>query len=119
MSEWTQEHTAALDYQITYFAELDPGRLVLMLAQQGLRAHGTVLHACKLGYGTGLSTVIHAAASNVQWWGTNYNPSHAQWANELADQADVPVALHDQSFLDFCQRTDLPDFDFIALPGHA
>ena len=117
MREWTQEHTAALDYQITYFAELNPNRLGLMLAHQGLQANDRVLHACELGYGTGLSTVIHAAASNVQWWGTDYNPAHAQWANALADQAGVPVELHDQSFLDFCQRGDLPDFDFIALHG--
>lgn len=117
MREWTQEHTATLDYQITYFAELNPTRLPLMLARQGLQAHARVVHACELGYGTGLSTVIHAAASGVQWWGTDYNPAHAQWANALADQAGVPVQLHDQSFLDFCQRDDLPDFDFIALHG--
>ncbi|MES2582176.1 MAG: methyltransferase regulatory domain-containing protein [Pseudomonadota bacterium] len=117
MREWTQEHTAALDYQITYFAELNPARLPLVLAHQGLQAHDRVVHACELGYGTGLSTVIHAAASNVQWWGTDYNPAHAQWANALADRAGVPVQLHDQSFLDFCQREDLPDFDFIALHG--
>lgn len=117
MREWTQEHTAALDYQITYFAELNPARLPLVLAHQGLQANTRVLHACELGYGTGLSTVIHAAASNVQWWGTDYNPAHTQWANALADQAGVPVQLFDQSFLDFCQREDLPDFDFIALHG--
>ncbi len=117
MSEWTQEHTAALDYQTTYFSELNPARLPLLLAQQGLRANATVVQACELGYGTGLSTVVHAAASNVQWWGTDYNPAHAQFANALVDQAGVAVQLHDQSFLDFCQRTDLPDFDFIALHG--
>lgn len=117
MREWTQEHTAALDYQITYFSELNPARLPLMLAHQGLQATDRVVHACELGYGTGLSTVIHAAASSVQWWGTDYNPAHTQWANILADQAGVPVQLHDQSFVDFCQRGDLPDFDFIALHG--
>ncbi len=117
MREWTQEHTATLDYQITYFSELNPSRLPLMLARQGLQAQARVVHACELGYGTGLSTLIHAAASNVQWWGTDYNPAHAQWANTLADQAGVPVQLHDQSFLDFCQRDDLPEFDFIALHG--
>ncbi|MES2948622.1 MAG: class I SAM-dependent methyltransferase [Pseudomonadota bacterium] len=117
MSEWTQEHTATLDYQTTYFSELNPARLALLLAQQGLRANARLLHACELGYGTGLSTAIHAAASHVQWWGTDYNPAHAQFANELADHAGVPVELHDQSFLDFCQRDDLPDFDFIALHG--
>lgn len=117
MREWTQEHTAALDYQITYFAELNPARLSWMLARQGVQANTRVVHACELGYGTGLSTLIHAAASGVQWWGTDYNPAHTQRANALADQAGVPVQLFDQSFQDFCQRDDLPDFDFIALHG--
>lgn len=83
MSEWTQEHTATLDYQTTYFSELNPARLPLVLAHQGLQAQTRVEHACELGYGTGLSTLIHAAASNVQWWGTDYNPAHTQWANTL------------------------------------
>jgi hypothetical protein len=117
MNDWTQEHTSTLDYQTTYFQELNPARLALMLAHQGLCTNDRVLHACELGYGVGLSTVIHAAASEVQWWGTDYNPAHAQWANSMAEQAEVRVALHDQSFLDFCQRDDLPDFDFIALHG--
>lgn len=112
-----QDHTATLDYQTTYFCELNPARLQLMLANQRLRARGAVLHACELGYGTGLSSVIHAAASNIHWWGTDYNPAHAQWAHDLAGQGGVSVNLVDQSFQDFCQRGDLPDFDFIALHG--
>lgn len=117
MSEWTQDHTAALEYPTTYFAELNPNVLAPMLANNRLQAAGHVVHACELGYGTGLSAVIHATASQVQWWGTDYNPAHAQFATALADHAGVAAHLVDQSFEEFFQRPDLPDFDFIALHG--
>lgn len=117
MTDRTQDHTATLEYQTTYFPELNPARLELMLANQRLRSNGGVVHACELGYGTGLSTVIHAAAANVQWWGTDYNPAHAQFANAMAGEGGVALTLLDQSFQEFCQRQDLPDFDFIALHG--
>jgi SAM-dependent methyltransferase len=117
MSEWTQDHTAALEYPTTYFAELNPALLAPMLANKQLQAPARVVHACELGYGTGLSAVIHASASAVQWWGTDYNPAHAQFAATLAEQAGVLTHLADQSFEEFFQRPDLPDFDFIALHG--
>ncbi len=117
MSEWTQDHTAALEYPTTYFAELNPAVLAPMLTSNRLQAPGQVVHACELGYGTGLSAVIHASASHVQWWGTDYNPAHAQFATSLADHAGVATHLVDQSFEEFFQRADLPDFDFIGLHG--
>ena len=117
MSEWTQDHTATLEYQTTYFSELNPGRIALVLANQRLRSGSQMLNACELGYGTGLSTVIHATASEVQWWGTDYNPGHAQFANELIQEAGVHATLSDNSFEEFCNRADLPEFDFIALHG--
>lgn len=73
--------------------------------------------ACELGFGQGVSVNVHAAASSVRWWGTDFNPAQAGYAQELARVANNKAQLFDQSFAQFCARGDLPDMDFIALHG--
>jgi SAM-dependent methyltransferase len=70
-----------------------------------------------LGYGQGLSVVLHAAASGGEWWGTDFNPAQAAFAQHLAAVAGARASLFDQPFAEFCQRPDLPDFAFIGLHG--
>lgn len=36
--------------------------------------------ACELGFGQGMSANLHAAASVVQWSGTDFNPAQAAFA---------------------------------------
>jgi len=72
--------------------------------------------ACELGFGQGLSTNIHAAASINTWYGTDFNPSQASFAQELAKVSWSGAQLYDESFTEFCAR-DLPDFDYIGLHG--
>lgn len=114
MTDWTSGYVAAIDYTHGYYTELNPGRIKLAFAANGL-AYPDVGSACELGFGQGISTNIHAAASTVSWWGTDFNPSQAGFAQTLG--AVSGARLFDDSFADFCQRTDLPDFDFIALHG--
>jgi hypothetical protein len=116
MSDWTSGYIADIGYTFGYYAELQPLRMKLPFAASGL-ASPDVKNACELGYGQGLSTNIHAAASGTQWWGTDFNPAQAGFAQELARASGAPAHLFDQSFEEFCSRTDLPDFDFIALHG--
>ncbi len=73
--------------------------------------------ACELGFGQGVSINMHAAASNVQWWGTDFNPSHAGFALELAQASGARAHLFDESFAELCARTDVPQMDYIALHG--
>ena len=73
--------------------------------------------ACELGFGQGVSINTHSAASDVQWYGTDFNPSQASFAKELTDISGSNTHIYDQSFSEFCNRTDLPDFDFIGLHG--
>lgn len=92
-----------------------------MRAQLALCSAGIVTPnievACELGFGQGLSINLHAAASDVEWYGTDFNPAQAAFAQQLAQQAKSQAHLFDQSFEAFCQRLDLPDFDYIGLHG--
>lgn len=73
--------------------------------------------ACELGFGQGLSTNIHAAASVTKWYGNDFNPAQASYAKELAEKSGADATLYDDSFEDFLNRQDLPDFDYIGLHG--
>ncbi|MEM8811130.1 MAG: methyltransferase regulatory domain-containing protein [Pseudomonadota bacterium] len=116
MTDWTEGYVADIDYAFAYNHELNPVRMPLALLSRGLQppAIGT---ACELGFGQGLGTNIHAAASSVAWYGTDFIPAQAAFAQELSDVAGSGAVLLDEAFDDFCHRTDLPDFDFVALHG--
>jgi SAM-dependent methyltransferase len=116
MTDWTGGYVADVAYTFGYYAELSPlrARLALLNARVALPANAT---ACELGFGQGLSTNIHAAATATQWYGTDFNPSQAGFAQELAQAFPGGPALYDQAFAEFCARPDLPDFDYIGLHG--
>jgi hypothetical protein len=116
MSDWTAGYVADIGYTYGYYSELNPLRLKLPFLNAGL-AYPQTGTACELGFGQGLSANIHAAASSAQWWGTDFNPAQAGFAQELAQASGSGAQLFDQSFEEFCSRADLPDFDFIGLHG--
>ena len=116
MDDWTAGYVADIGYTYGYYPELNPLRVQLAFLNAGLAfpQSGT---ACELGFGQGMSTNIHAAASMTQWSGTDFNPSHAAFAQELATVAGAGACLFDEAFAEFCVRDDLPDFDTIGLHG--
>jgi SAM-dependent methyltransferase len=116
MQDWTAGYVADIGYTFGYYAELNPLRVQIAFLNAGLRAPhiGT---ACELGFGQGISTNMHAAASVTQWCGTDFNPSQAGFAQELAATAQAGARLFDDTFAQFADRTDLPDFDYIGLHG--
>lgn len=116
MKDWTAGYVADIGYTYGYYAELNPARLNLALLNAGL-ACPEIKNACELGFGQGLSVNLHAAASNVNWYGTDFNPSQASFAQELAQASGANCHLFDEAFEQFCSRTDLPDFDYIGLHG--
>lgn len=116
MSDWTSGYVADIGYTFGYYSELNPQRIKLSFLNAGL-VFPEITTACELGYGQGLSLNIHSAASSVKWYGTDFNPSQAGFARELADISGSGANLYDQSFEEFCNRNDLPDFDFISLHG--
>jgi SAM-dependent methyltransferase len=116
MTDWTDGYIADIDYIYGYYYELNPARARLALLLRGIAA-GRTANACELGFGQGVSINIHSAASPVRWWGTDFNPSQAALARELGAFSGSADRLFDESFAEFAERTDLPEFDFIGLHG--
>ncbi len=116
MDSWSEGYVAEVGYTHGYYPELNPLRLKLALLFSEL-AFPAVETACELGFGQGLSIATHAAASPVQWHGTDFNPAQASQALDLVRASGASARLRDEAFADYCHRTDLPDFDFIALHG--
>ena len=116
MSNWHAGYTAETAYTYGYYTELNPLRTQLLLLSWGIQPP-KVSTACELGFGQGMTVNIHAAASGMRWYGTDFNPAQTAFAQELAEVSGNGAVLSEQSFQDFCARSDLPDFDFIALHG--
>jgi len=116
MSDWTAGYVAEIGYTYGYYGELNPLRASLALISAGISPPSMGVH-CELGYGQGISVNMHAAASTTQWYATDFNPSQALFAQNLAVVSKANAQLTDQSFLEFCSRADLPEFDSIGLHG--
>ena len=116
MTNWNNGYVTDINYTFGYYPELNPLRLRFAFLNKGLQCPD-ITTACELGFGQGISANIHAAASLVQWSGTDFNPSHAQFAQQLVRILGANGRFFDQSFAEFCNRTDLPDFDYVGLHG--
>jgi hypothetical protein len=116
-ADWTDGYITSVDYTMGYYPELNPLRnhFALLMEGYGPPPPGP---CCELGFGQGLSVAMHAAAGTDRtWWGTDFNPSHAFHARQMADAAGVTAHLGEESFAEFCGRDDLPQFAFIGLHG--
>lgn len=116
MHDWTDGYVTDITYTHGYYKELNPLTMRLALLHAG-HVPPAVHTACELGFGQGGSVTLHAAASGVQWHGTDFNPAQAAQARELAAIAGCGAVLEEEAFEQFCPRGDLPDFDFIGLHG--
>ncbi len=122
MSDWNEGYITDVGYTYGYYNELNPLRTRLALLNAGWAAPDWLAQgpSCELGIGQGVSINVHAAASGTPWYGTDFNPAQAAFAQELATASMVDTQgtrLYDEAFADFCQRTDLPDFSFIGVHG--
>lgn len=116
MTDWSAGYVTEIDYTYGYYSSLNPLRVPLAFLTNRLQTPSTAI-ACDLGFGQGLSVAIHAAASSVEWWGTDFNPAQAATAQSLVNASGSQARLFDDSFADFFARSDLPDFDFIGVHG--
>ena len=119
MSDWSMGYRTDVLYTYGYYRELNPLFVKTLLLSQGYACpdFGKGAMACELGFGQGVSINMHALSSQVSWYGTDFNPSQVNFARTIAHMGDNPVLLADDDFASFAQRTDLPDFDLIALHG--
>ena len=113
---WSEGYTSEIDYTFGYYQELNPSRIALPLIATGIKPP-RVTRACELGFGQGVSLNINAASSEIQWYGNDFNPNQALFAQQMAEASGSKAICTDQSFEQFCAREDLPQFDFIGLHG--
>ncbi|MDR2213402.1 MAG: methyltransferase regulatory domain-containing protein [Pseudomonadales bacterium] len=114
---WSEGYVSEIGYTYGYYTEMNPLRSRLALLNHGIVPPPVLGNACELAFGQGISVAVHAAASPIQWHGTDFNPGQAAFAQELVENSGSDAKLYDQSFEEFCRRDDLPDFDFIGLHG--
>ncbi|WP_304334299.1 class I SAM-dependent methyltransferase [Conchiformibius steedae] len=116
MSTWSHGYVSDIGYTYGYYPELNPLRAIVPMLQEGF-AVPTIKNACELGFGQGVSLNAHAAAGTARWYGTDFNPAHAAFARDVAQQCGSQVLIADDDFATFCNRDDLPEFEFIGLHG--
>ncbi len=122
MAEWSSGYVVEVDYTHGFYQELTPSLLSFGALLQNVRAPGLQtepLAYCELGCGQGFSTNLLAAANpHIQFYATDFNPSHIAGAQALAQAARLRnVHFSDDSSADYLERKDLPDFDFVCLHG--
>lgn len=116
--QWGEGYVTDLEYTAGYYRELNPSLLRFACLHAGIQSPPAgALNYLELGFGQGLSLNIHAAACPGTYWGTDFNPSHAARAGQFADVHGQGMHLLNDSFSELQARSDLPDFDVIALHG--
>ncbi len=115
---WTDGYTSEINYTGGYYSTQSPRVINMAMLSRGYKPIDlTHYKYLELGYGLGLSVNIHAAASNNEFWGTDFNPNHAAIATRLAKSSGADLKLFDDSFEDLVKRTDMPEFDLITMHG--
>ena len=69
----------------------------------------------RTGLGYGFKHFNHTQTGLI--FGTDFNPSQASFAQELSALDESGAVVYDDSFEEFANRTNLPDFDYIGLHG--
>src|SRR5688500_16444858 len=108
MSDWAEGYLVEIGYTYGYYSELNPLKARLPLLKTG-EARPAASAACDPGFRHGTSANMHAAAGTADCYGTDFNPSHAPFAQDMA-ACGTGARLYDEAFADFCNRPDLPDF---------
>ncbi|NET61389.1 MAG: methyltransferase domain-containing protein [Symploca sp. SIO2E6] len=119
MNDWTHGYVADVSYDYSFFPELAPISVVFQLLDKSFFPPSLQkFNYCELGCGQGFTTNILAATHpQAEFWGVDFNPTHAAEAQRLAQAAQLQnIHLCDQSFAEFLEA-DTPEFDFITLHG--
>lgn len=116
MSDWSAGYVDDIGYTFGYYGEMNPLWMRLALLNKGFKVP-EISTACELGYGQGLSVNFHAAGTSVKWYGNDFNPAQADFARELERVCGSGAQLTDESFEEYLEKDDMPQFDFISLHG--
>lgn len=115
--DWSQGYFTEVGYTFGYYRELSPVFIRFCLLLQGVMPpESATPNYCELGIGQGLSLNLHGATTPGRFFGTDFNPEHAAFAQNLAKAAALPLDIRDESFEEFL-HANLPPMDYIALHG--
>jgi SAM-dependent methyltransferase len=115
---WSDGYFTDVGYTYGYYREINPVYQRFCLLVRGFSSpQEGAGHHCELGFGQGVSVVVHAAANPGHYVATDFNPAQATHANTLAATFNSDARLYDDSFEQLLARTDLPQFDSISLHG--
>lgn len=117
--DWTEGYVQEIDYTHGYYRELAPAHLDFACLSRGISTllEFRPLRYLELAFGQGMSVNIHAAACPGEFWGFDFNPTHAVNARDLATACGSGAQLFDDSFEEFASREDVPEFDVIVMHG--
>lgn len=117
IQSWNDGYFSEMQYTYGYYQELSPTYLKFILLLKGYDVfNNSNQHHCELGFGQGISLNIHAATMKSEFYGTDFNPSHAAFARDLSQYCHSITHIFDDSFEQLLHR-DLPQFDSICLHG--
>lgn len=119
MNSWNEGYFTESTYTFGYYRDISPAWQNFCLTLNGFDAPELTEKSvhCELGFGQGVSANIHAAATLGKYFGTDFNPAQAAHANELQQASGADAKFFDNSFEEFLNRDDLPQFDSISLHG--
>lgn len=121
-ANWTEGYVSDIPYTTNFFGELAPSNIQVALLERGVHAGvalGKPFTWCELGCGRGLTTNLLAGANpQGQFYATDFMPGHISEARALAEEAGLTNAhFFDDDFASFCERPELPQFDYIVIHG--
>lgn len=124
MSDWTSGYVVDTPYTIGFYRELSPTWLELCLLVSGhstlldqKRARGEPIRYLEIAMGQGLSLNITAATHHGEFWGNDFNPNHALFAQNYAEASKTNARISHDSIHELLNLKDLPNFDVITLHG--
>lgn len=118
-NHWSSGYVADMTYSHGYYHELAPPFIRFFLLMNGYAnaLQGGDYRYCELGFGQGVSCNLHAAANpRGHFSGTDFNPEHAFYAQQLAHEAGVTADWRGLSFEQMLDA-DLPPMDMVVLHG--
>ena len=115
---WTDGYSSEVTYTKGYYKTQSPGNIALAVLARGVMPPKLEnFRYLELGFGQGLSLNVHAAAYEGEFWGADFNPQHAHYAQDLATASGANVRILNDSFEELLARDDLPEFDYISMHG--
>lgn len=116
MSARAEGYVEEIPYTYGYHPEIAPANMAFALSLAGVEAP-KVRTACELGFGQGVSLAVNAVAGDAHWFGNDLLPEHVAHARALVADTSAKITLTTETFAEFCDRDDLPLFDYVALHG--